>query len=1854
MLEHRNIRFIVIKNPLLPDDRLFLEREYVPGKSLHDYIGDLKGSYAISKNGTIVKQEELKESIAESGDVVVICPIVHGGGNNSKNIMRLVAVVAITYLTAGYGATLAGSMGITSAAGVAAFNVALTVGGMMLVNAVLPPSTDDLLGSDSSNTSSYTYGIDGAKNTSSDNIPVPLVYGKHGFAGNIIGNYTELSGQTQYLNMLINAGEGVIAGIDEDSILINDQPISYLSERPSVKIYYGNDGQSIPEGFSRQVTPIQVTNNPELTDASTWTTFVTSSGVLIDGVQANFNTQLVRLDQSGNEQPYSVDIKLEIRKEGDADWVPLTSAVRAEDASRGYIFDLIDNDDGTRSRFNSSGKTVTKVTKGYQYIDSRFPNKYLSNGLFKNHYVQNGAVWEAEGDLVTDKGTTSVPVYYYDNQGSFGYSGRKIRNWTGAEPTLEVPPQAYAYGDLYYDGEKVGTFHEFHAANTLVQTYNGSGMDLGARAGQTIRLTGNSSSSNTRFSFSSPILSKGRYEIRARRLSNPSTDTNVLDQVVWNEVNEIQNVGIAYNYSALLALRIKVTDQISSIPKVTFEHQGRVIRVWDEDAKCWVPSANRSVLNTFSMTTREREKYGLFTPFTEDEKKETFTQVSGNSVPNAPAFSKPPHALAVENPNKYVNGFYQHANPAWIAFDILTATRFGAGIDPSRLDFYSFKKWAEFCESKNLQFRGVIDTKSNVWDCISQIFKVGRAVPLRMGTRYSVSIEKERAPVMRFGQDNIIKDSFSTNWLSMDDRANEIEYTFYDETNDYAARTIKISNTEAILKGAKPNTTSTTVRGVVTLDQATRDAIYSLNMNKLSQTVSFEAPVESLACTVGDVVIVQHNMMEWGVAGKLKSVLALGGDQYQLTLDQEFTFDSAQTWEMVLSLDSVSRGRFVVASKYGNYVTLTGFSPDDVDRVKRAIHNGVDMPILDTFKSSNGENGIIVDNAANISVGDAIELVDVDVLSNLTVEPFQYDSPTSIVTVTLPDAQPVQYQGFVIGYTNYESRLFSVRSIGLSGSTLTRRITALEYSPEALSDDNLNFEVTDTPAVRPLAPVSDVTIDESDQFGLTSQKVKLVLSWAHTDVRYKNASVSVKVAGDGIKYLGDFQSSAEFVAERDKMVEFIIVPRDFNDRTGLTTTVQHVPTGSGGNPYTVSNVSVLPITGGAKLSWDLLSGNLYATEIYAVAQGTLINGSPVELANPESWTADQILANANLVQTTLTTQYDHITETDQVVAVPHYYWLRTLDKTGTPSSFVYGGVSAPVTSRAFNTVTVYQWSVEAPEQPTGGSYEDPTPDGDLWVIQPRNLTSEDPENLKLWSSTRRFCNMEPYQDAEWSIPSAISKDSYQYTWIAYASDTSGSDFTLVRDNTSRFIGYAYNKTDPSPSSNYEDYAWQLLLIDEQPIIDVMDDSAEAALAAMLDTIYERDVTRRLAYSPETGFLARIDRADLAIVNQEKALAQVVEKLSASAGDSYAAIQEAMQAVADTNGVYQAQWGVKSAVNGLQGGIGFYNDGQTVQFVVNADTFAVTYKQDDGGEGVDIVSAVFSVVDGKTYINDAFINDAYITNLTANYINVNTLEALDIYGSTIRGSLIEATTLKGGSIEGTTIYGSVITGGAIQASYIAADVQMLVLTWANQEQYGSMSVEYLESQGITPYMGFNIGVSDSDTAVAGAYATLNIASYDNTDKTNYVRYSRRYVQPEGSSNTLRTFYESKDWYASEDLSFPTPVDNGVICKVMITHQGATQTITSGRLYDGQSQTVSGIQFNVSMTVVQDSEEGVYYGSPGFKSTACYHKFNINGSTVDYRGNMSALKVRYFINDVDVGGNLSDTAYNATTPTTGGPA
>ncbi|GAL22935.1 phage tail fiber protein [Vibrio maritimus] len=363
MLEQHNVKFVVIKNPMLPDDRLYLERQHVEGQSLHGYIGDLEGSYAISVNGKNVLQDALNDEFVNRGDVVVICPILHGG-NGGKAIMRLVAVVALTVFTYGQaGWALGGLTNLTAGStGLMALQAGVMIGGTLLINNLLPPTIDTAAAGDSA-ANDYTYGIDGAKNSSKDNIPVPLIYGRHRIAGNIIGNYTELQGQTQYLNMLINMGEGVAAGFDESSIYVNDQPIDSLSDRPEVTMYHGVDGQDVPKGFNRQITPIAVTNNSELTDPSSWTTITTSTGVLVDAVQANFNSSIVRIDDEGNEVSHSVGVELQMRKVGETEWKPMTTMIRAEDAAKGHVFDIIGDE-----RFDQPARPLREYHEAYSAL----------------------------------------------------------------------------------------------------------------------------------------------------------------------------------------------------------------------------------------------------------------------------------------------------------------------------------------------------------------------------------------------------------------------------------------------------------------------------------------------------------------------------------------------------------------------------------------------------------------------------------------------------------------------------------------------------------------------------------------------------------------------------------------------------------------------------------------------------------------------------------------------------------------------------------------------------------------------------------------------------------------------------------------------------------------------------------------------------------------------------------------------------------------------------------------------------------------------------------------------------------------------------------------------------------------------------------------------------------------------------------------------------------------------------------------------------------------------------------------------------------------------------------------------
>ncbi|MDH1221177.1 DUF1983 domain-containing protein [Aeromonas caviae] len=1353
----QTIRFVIIRNPLVPDAKHIEERELIPGQPLSGYIGELSGRYAFSVNGRILPQDDLHLEIPSAGDVIAIAPIpMGGGGSTGKTIVRLVAVVALTYFTMGTGAySLSGMTGLAAgSAGLAAAGAAVMIGGTLAINALLPYSSMNNKTRGGSGTESRTYGIDGAKNTSEDGLPVPVTYGRHRQAGNIIGNYTTMSGQTQYLHMLINAGEGVIAGVKPGSILINDQPLDSLTD-VEYRVLNGNDGQDTTNIFDQQIIPNQVTVNREMKKASVWTEFTTSVSREVEGVRLDFLSNIYKMDDQGNQKPHQVDVIAEIKPFGapDSMFRPLTTGVSQANADKGWRIDIA----GERLVVGE----IVEVKRGSQLIDKTRPNIFeKKSGTYRNYYALEDEKYVLHGDAVTPKGAKSTTYY-----------GHPYREYSKPENTIAKKVlysldglTAYDYGDLVSNGRIVGTYHKFHTSNIIVSGYNGDAVTRYVNNDAVLRLTGNDASATMRYSFESPRLPEGRYSIRARRVTDDSTDERTGDSVVLNEVAEIIYTDLAYNHTALLYVKLKVSDQISSSPKVTFENYGRVIRVWDANQGKWVSSADINVLK-FPITQKERADYPALTA---TQHKQASKKL-GTVIPNVLALNMPPHTLPRASDSLYVNGFYDHDNPAWIAWDMLTEDRFGGGLDPNRLDFWAFKKWADYCREKRLTFRAIVDGKETLWDAIAAVFRAGRAVPVRTGTRYTVSVEMPKSPVMSFGVDNIIEGSFAINWAGQSDRANEVELTYYDEEYDFRQRVIKVYDKQALARGAKPVTTSTKIMGIVTNDHAVREANFMLNTNKLVETVTFAAPVEALACTIGSVVEVQHNMMTWGEAGKLESVQKVSTGVYDLILDHPVNFEAGKAWKMSIQTSVVNRGVFTVESVLGGYVVLTGFNDKTVGRVTRAKVANVETPVFDVFTDSNGKKGVVVRDFDAFAVGAKVTLFDTDVIESASATPAAYGVMTDRVRVTGLAIHPEKLNHFMLGFPEFKARLFTIRSIGLTGNDLTRQITALEYDERVFDDSDTDFLVTDNAYERVLSAVENVEITETAVFEGGGFNVQATVTWTHSSPQYKHAEVTATINENQVQRLGRQMTHASLMLKAGDRVDFMITPYSISGKKGVAlrtgVVVSGIPTNANNMP--VTGGSVTPVNGGlliSNLSFDPY--RVKQVEVWAIRQGTVIPDGYGSGVPGKSTLIENVANHAGITKAGVELFGKTVGHADSFGRFSHvitdrndekklfFYWARTIDLTDSAGPFSFIGSGRPTRSAAFNDVTVYTYSQETPERPTGGTYDNPQPSQAIWKKTPDPTATVNPK-AAIFMSSRRFCSVEELTDPEWSMPAAI-------------------------------------------------------------------------------------------------------------------------------------------------------------------------------------------------------------------------------------------------------------------------------------------------------------------------------------------------------------------------------------------------------------------------------------------------------------------------------------------------------------------
>lgn len=213
-----SIVIVRLHNPLDPSDHSRETMEWLQEKPLSSLIPAVQVEHVWSINGVIAQPD----AIVYPGDVIVCCPVLHGGGGG-KDILRVIAAIAITVaaIATGQFYAVAGAWGWASYAAAAA----VSIGGSYLVNSMLPPATPTLSAvSDEGSYSGSSYGADGAKNVSEEGIPIPVVCGRFRVAGNLVSARTELDGDTQYLYLLLALCEGKLSAIT--NIKLNGTPIS--------------------------------------------------------------------------------------------------------------------------------------------------------------------------------------------------------------------------------------------------------------------------------------------------------------------------------------------------------------------------------------------------------------------------------------------------------------------------------------------------------------------------------------------------------------------------------------------------------------------------------------------------------------------------------------------------------------------------------------------------------------------------------------------------------------------------------------------------------------------------------------------------------------------------------------------------------------------------------------------------------------------------------------------------------------------------------------------------------------------------------------------------------------------------------------------------------------------------------------------------------------------------------------------------------------------------------------------------------------------------------------------------------------------------------------------------------------------------------------------------------------------------------------------------------------------------------------------------------------------------------------------------------------------------------------------
>lgn len=460
----------------------------------------------------------------------------------------------------------------------------------------------------------------------------------------------------------------------------------------------------------------------------------------------------------------------------------------------------------------------------------------------------------------------------------------------GFELKLQLPSGLYQQAD---DGS-IQAWDVVYQVEYKLHT-DGSYTDLGSTT-----ISGMSRSTLRRV-FRKDGLTAGQYDIRVTRTSDDTSLTpNKTGDLYLESVDEIKTDDLSYPNTALLGLKLLATEQLSgSSPNITCVVRGLKISI-------------PQVMN--GATAVDWEDY--------------YWDPDYNSGAGAYRLLSDDTVLSWDG-STYAAGW--SANPVWCIRDLLTKNRYGLGefIATSDIDSALWVEMSRYCDEKIPDGAGgyekrfrldvVLDSASQALEAISQLTATLNGFVFYSGGEIKIRIDKELAPVQLFGMGNMVVGSFAQSWGSLKDKPNFIEIQFLDAEKDYEQETIAVIDEEAVAAG-EPLRKKQLRLFTTSVTQALRIGRYALKVAKyINRSVSFKAAVDAIACQVGDIVDVSHDVPQWGFSGRVQA----GATTTSIPVDQPITIETGKTYLLQVRFPDNTLEERTVTNVPGTYTTLT-------------------------------------------------------------------------------------------------------------------------------------------------------------------------------------------------------------------------------------------------------------------------------------------------------------------------------------------------------------------------------------------------------------------------------------------------------------------------------------------------------------------------------------------------------------------------------------------------------------------------------------------------------------------------------------------------------------------------------------------------------------------------------------------------------------------------------------------------------------------------------------------------------------------------------------------------------------------